>query len=179
MNGPLLWYVNRGSGLVLLVVFTLTVVLGVLATGNGRRLWPRFVTQGLHRGLSLVSAALLLGHVLSAVVDDYVDIRWWQALVPFGATYRPLYLGLGTLALDITVAVALTSLVRTRLGPAVWRAVHLTSYLAWAVAVVHTVGIGTDAADPFGRVVVAACAGAVLVAATARVAMVSRRARPA
>ena len=69
-----------------------------------------FATQSTHRGLSLVSTILLAAHVVTAVVDEYVDIRWWQAFVPFGGTYRPLYLGLGTLALDLVVAIGLTSL---------------------------------------------------------------------
>lgn len=177
MTGPVLWYLNRGTGLVLLVVFTLTLVLGVLSTGRGGRIWPRFATQATHRGLSLLTTLLLAGHAVTAVVDEFVDIRWWQALVPFGGSYRPLYLGLGALALDLTVAVGLTSLLRKRLGERAWRLVHLTSYLAWGAAVVHTLGIGTDAATPLGRPVVLACVGALLLAAALRLAILQRVAR--
>ncbi len=176
MTSPTLWYLNRGTGLVLLAVFTLTVVLGVLSTGQGGRIWPRFATQSTHRGLSLVSTILLAAHVVTAVVDEYVDIRWWQAFVPFGGTYRPLYLGLGTLALDLVVAIGLTSLLRQRLGERPWRVVHTTSYLAWGAAVVHTLGIGTDAATPLGRPVVVVCAGALLVAVALRVSILQRTA---
>ncbi len=179
MTSPILWYLNRGTGLVLLAVFTLTVLVGILSAGRGGRIWPRFVTQGVHRGLSLVSTILLLAHVLTAVTDEYVDIRWWQALVPFGATYRPLYLSLGTLALDLTVAVGVTSLLRHRLSENAWRAVHLTSYGAWAVAVVHTLGIGTDAGDLLGRSVVVSCVALVVVGGTARLVAVQRNASPA
>jgi sulfoxide reductase heme-binding subunit YedZ len=150
MDGPLLWYVNRGTGLVLLVLLTLTTVMGVLATrGDTRRWLPRFVTQSLHRNLSLLSVTLLFVHVVTAVADEYVDIRWWQALVPFGATYKPLWLELGTLALDLVVVVALTSLLRRRLPHRRWRAVHLTAYAAWALSVAHGLGIGTDATARF------------------------------
>ena len=68
---------------------------------------------------------MLVAHVVTAVVDKYVDIRWWQALVPVGATYEPLWLGLGTLSLDLVAAVTVTSLLRTRLGHRSWRTVHL------------------------------------------------------
>ena len=38
---------------------------------------------------------LLALHVTTAVVDTYVDIRWWQAVLPWvGSTYLPLWLGL-------------------------------------------------------------------------------------
>ena len=46
-DGPLLWYVNRSTGVVALVLLTLTTVLGILATGSrpGRGV-PGFVWEG-------------------------------------------------------------------------------------------------------------------------------------
>lgn len=170
MTSPLLWYLNRGTGIVLVVVFTLTVVLGVLATGRSvSRWWPRFVTQGLHRGLAAVSVLLLLAHAVVAVVDEFVDIRWWQAVVPFGATYEPLWLGLGTLALDLTVVVVATSLARSRLPHRLWFVLHLTTYAAWVAGVVHGLGIGTDSDLGWSVAMTAACVAAVVVAALGRV----------
>ena len=98
----------------------------------------------------------LVVHVATAVVDTFVDIRWWQALVPFGATYEPLWLGLGTLSLDLVVVVVVTSLLRTHLRHRRWHAVHLLSWLAWAVGVAHGIGIGTDLREPVGWAVGAA-----------------------
>ena len=170
MTSPLLWYLNRGSGLVLLVVFTLTTVLGVLSTGRRfSPLWPRFVTQGLHRSLAAIGTVLLVGHVTTAVVDTYVTITWWQAVVPFGATYKPLYLSLGTVALDLTALIVITSLLRSRLSTRTWHGVHLVSYLAWAVSVVHGVGIGTDASRGWSVLLTLGCVAAVAIATMARV----------
>lgn len=149
IDGPFPWYMNRGTGFVILALFTLTTVLGILATGGraGRGRVPRFLTQSVHRDLALLSVTMLGVHVATAVVDSYVDIRWWQALVPFvGSTYQPLWLGLGTLSLDLFVVVALTSLLRTRMRHRSWRAVHLLAYAGWVAALVHGMGIGTDAA---------------------------------
>ncbi|TIC80440.1 ferric reductase [Nocardioides sp. GY 10113] len=177
-DGPLLWYLNRATGVVVLVLLTLSVVLGVLALGGrpGRGL-PRFVTQSLHRNLALLSVVTLVVHVATAVLDTYVDIRWWQALSPVGATYRPVWLGLGAVALDLMAVVVLTSLVRARLRHRAWRAVHVLSWLAWTAAAAHAVGIGTDLAAPSGAAVlpVAACAAAVLLAVAVRLARVARR----
>ena len=147
MTSPLLWYLNRGTGVVLLVVFTATVVLGVLATGRSATpLWPRFVTQGLHRSLAALSVFMLAAHVVSAVVDSYVDIRWWQSFVPFGATYEPVWLALGAISLDLIAVVVATSMARSRVPHRVWFVVHLSTYAAWASAVVHGIFIGTDSA---------------------------------
>ena len=148
MTSPLLWYLNRGTGVVLLIVFTATVVLGVLATGRSATpLWPRFVTQGLHRALAALSVFMLVAHVVSAVVDEYVDIRWWQAFVPFGATYEPVWMALGAISLDLLAVVIATSLARARISHRVWFLVHLTTYAAWASAVVHGLFIGTDSGE--------------------------------
>lgn len=172
-EGPLFWYLNRATGIVLLVLLTASVVLGVLSMGGrpGKGL-PRFVSQALHRNIALLSVLMLLAHVTTAVVDEYVDIRWWHALVPVGATYEPLWLGLGTLSLDLMLAVTVTSLMRSRLGHRSWRTIHLLSWLAWASAASHSVGIGTDLADPGGLAVVptAVCLAAVLAALGVRLA---------
>ncbi len=149
LHGPLLWYLNRSTGLVVLALLTVTAVLGVLATAQGGRLLPRFVGQVLHRNLALWSVVLLVLHVATAVVDSYVDIRWWQAVVPWvGSTYLPMWLGLGTVAFDLIVLVIVTSLLRARMRHRSWRLVHLLSYAAWGVAVGHGLGIGTDLRQP-------------------------------
>ena len=71
MSGPFLWYLNRGTGVVLLVLFTATVVLGLLSVSRrpGVRRVPQFFVQGLHRAVSGMATALLLVHVISAVLD--------------------------------------------------------------------------------------------------------------
>ncbi len=169
-ESPLLWYLNRSTGLVLLVLLTATTVLGVLAMGGrpGRGL-PRFVTQALHRNLALLSVVALAAHVVTAVADTFVDIRWWHALLPFGAEYEPLWLGLGSLSLDLILVVVVTSAVRTRLGHRAWRSVHYASWAAWVSALAHTLGIGTDVEQgKLWALVPTACVLAVCLAAGIR-----------
>lgn len=153
LDGAMLWYVNRGAGLVLLVLLSLSTALGVLSLGGrpagdgGGRL-PRFVRQSLHRNVALVSVAALVVHVAAAVLHDYVDIRWWQAFVPWGAEWQPLWTGLGALSLDLVAVVTLTSLLRHRIGPRAWRRVHYLSWLGWSVGLAHALGAGTDLRSP-------------------------------
>lgn len=178
MDSPVLWYLNRSTGLVLLVLLTATVVLGVISAGSRRgpdsRAVPRFVSQSLHRNVALLSVLFLTAHVVSAVIDSYVDIRWWQAFFPVGATYQPLWLGMGAFALDLIAAVTLTSLLRTRLRVRTWRTIHLLAYAAWVVAVIHGVGIGTDMTlkDPWGVLVTGTCVGMVALAVAWRLSLV-------
>lgn len=140
-----LWYLARASGLVLLGLLTLNLALGIAIQGGWHpRGWPRFVVQGLHRNLALTAVVLLVIHVVTIELDPFVPVGWWAVLVPFVSPYRPLWLGLGTLSLDLLAAVIVTSLLRAHLRPRLWRAVHWLAYLSWPVALLHSVGTGTD-----------------------------------
>ncbi len=148
MSNKALWYLTRGSGAVILLLLTLALVLGILTSSRWvRERWPRFVVEGLHCNLSLMATVFVGIHITSAVLDGYVPIHWIDAVVPFGASYSPFWLGLGALALDIFAAVALTSLVRARLGYRAWRSVHWLAYACWVLAVAHGIGIGSDRAQ--------------------------------
>jgi len=169
LNGPLLWFANRGTGFVLLVLLTLSTMLGVLATARvSPRLWPRMLSQGLHRNVSLLAVTFLGAHVTTAVVDTFVDIRWWNAFVPFSGTYQPLWLGLGSFALDLLIAVTATSVLRHRMSHRPWRAVHVLAYAAWGLGLAHGMAMGTDAATSWGAAINYGCLAAVFVAVLAR-----------
>jgi methionine sulfoxide reductase heme-binding subunit len=162
---PALWYLTRGSGAVTLVLLTATVVLGITtSTRWASPRWPRFVTEGLHRNLSLLVLVFLALHVTTTVVDGYAPIGWLDAVVPFGSAYRPAWLGLGAVALDLLVAVAVTSLLRARLGRRAWRAIHWLAYACWPVALAHGLGIGSDRRQGWMLVLDAVAAGAALAA---------------
>ncbi len=158
-----LWFVSRGSGLVLLVLLTVVMVLGI-ATRAGWAPRPRFVQAELHRTLSLFTVALLGLHVVTAILDPYVTIGWAATAIPFLSPYHRLAIGLGTLAVDLGAAVLLTSALRSRLGFRSWRAVHWLAYLAWPAAFVHALTAGNDmrigwvAATVWGSAVVLAVA---------------------
>jgi len=175
MNGPMLWFANRGTGVVLLLLLTLSTVLGVLSTARvSPRIWPRMLSQGLHRNVSMLAVTFLAAHVVTAVVDTFVDIRWWQAFVPFGGTYKPVWLGLGALSLDLLIAVTVTSLLRHRMSHRPWRAVHVLAYAAWGMGLLHGIQIGTDSPSVWDAALNYGCIGVVSVAVIARVGVVAR-----
>lgn len=165
------WYLTRATGAVALVLLTLSVVLGVV---NVRRFatpqTPRFVIDGCHRMASLLVCVLLAIHIGTSVLDGYAPIRLADVVIPFGGTYRPLWLGLGALAFDLLVALVVTSLLRARLGARAWRAIHWLAYACWPVAMLHGLGTGSDVRAGWLVWVSAMCAAAVLAAIVARLA---------
>jgi len=172
------WYLTRGTGVVSLVLLTGSVVLGVTTSARwATARWPRFVVEGLHRNLSLVSTVFLAIHIVTAVADGYVPIRWLDVVVPFGSAYQPLWLGLGAVAVDLLVAVIVTSLLRVRIGQRVWRAVHWLAYACWPVAAVHGLGVGSDNAQTWMLAVDIAATAAVLAAVWWRLSVATAPAR--
>jgi hypothetical protein len=158
-----LWYLTRATGLVSLVLLTLVMVLGVAQIERwapGR--WPRFVTTGLHRNLSLLAVVFLGVHIVSSIVDSYAPVNLTAAVVPFTSHYRPVWLGLGALAFDLLLALTVTSLLRQRIAPAWWRGIHWTAYACWPLAFVHGLGTGSDGRVGWVQVVDLACLAAIL-----------------
>ena len=175
-EGPLLWYVNRSTGLVLLVLLTLAVLLGAFSTrGDAGGRVPRFAVQSLHRNIGLLATVMLTLHVVTAVLDEYVDIRWWQAVVPLSLDYEPLWLALGIVAVDLVVAVVVTSLVRHRMAHRTWWYVHVSTYAAWGLAVLHGILIGTDTGTAWARSIYVASGLLVVVALAVRTTTQHRR----
>lgn len=168
----LVWFLMRGTGMVATVLLSASVVLGVASTARtSLTRWPQFATAALHRSVAVVAVTLLAGHVATAVLHSYIDLSWQAAILPFADGYERAWIGLGTLAVDLLLAVTLTSLLRGRRLPLrAWRGIHLTTYLAWAAAVAHGLGVGTDARTAWGLATSLGCVAVVAAAAGARLA---------
>lgn len=141
----LLWYATRATGEVALLFLTVVLGLGVMsALRVGGRTVPRFVIAGVHRNLTLTGLGFLAVHILTTLADSYAPIGVIDAVVPFGSAYRPIWLGLGTLAFDLLLVLTVTSLLRTRIGFRWWKALHWAAYGCWGIALVHALGTGSD-----------------------------------
>lgn len=170
LHGPFLWYATRAAGLVTLVLLTASMMLGILNAGRlATRRWPRFLVQGLHKNLSLLALAFLALHVGTTVIDTYTSIGLQDAFVPFLSPYKRFWLGLGAAASDLMITLAVTSLLRQRIGHRFWRAVHWAGYLCWPVAVVHGLGAGTDHTARWVLALTITCVGGVLASVGYRV----------
>jgi methionine sulfoxide reductase heme-binding subunit len=170
MNDTLLWYATRGAGVVSLVLLTAVVVLGIVSVMRWQTAsWPRFLTTGFHRNLALTTLIFLAIHVVTAVVDPFAALGWEAAIVPFSSPYRRFGLGLGAVGIYLLVAIVLTSLLRPLLGPRIWRTVHWLAYAMWPVALIHSIGTGTDPRFAWMLAIEAACVGSVIAAVTWRI----------
>jgi methionine sulfoxide reductase heme-binding subunit len=171
-----LWYASRATGIVSLLMLTAVVVLGVAVRRQAQLPGlPRFGTIGLHRAVSLLSVVFLAIHVITAVADPYVTLRLVDAVLPFTASYEPMWIGLGAVSFDLLAAVIVTSLLRVRIGRPIWRAVHWLAYVSWPVALVHSTGSSSDMQSGWLLGLAIGCMLAVVAAVAWRIAGDARR----
>ena len=171
MNTQILWFSSRATGAVSLLLFTAVMVLGIATAGRvGFAGFPRAAVLRLHRTVSLVAVTFLVVHVVTAIADGYVDLGYWDVFVPFGAGFDPLWIGLAAVAVDLLIAIVITSMLRGHLSASVWRAIHLMAYGMWPLAVLHGFGVaGGDGRQGWMIVIDLICVLAVLTAIGYRV----------
>jgi len=170
------WYASRATGIVSLLLLTAVLVLGILVNRQGRLPGlPRFAVTSLHRNISLLAVAFIAVHVLTAVLDTYVNIPILSGVVPFASSYERGWLTLGALSFDIMLAMIITSLLRGRLNRVLWRGVHLLAYLCWPVAFAHSIGSSRDLQHGWLLDLSIACALMVAAAALWRLARAARQ----
>src|SRR5690242_1623734 len=157
------------SGVFALVALTAAVAAGLIATDR-LIVSPagRVTFQAVHRALSLAAVGFLASHVLLEVLAH--RSRAVDVVVPFLASGRTLYLGLGTLASDLILLIAITGVARRKFAArwtATWRGVHVTAYLAWPLAILHGLLAGRTA-KPYVDWSYGACVAAVGIALVVR-----------
>jgi len=180
LAGPGLWYATRAAGIVTLLLLTASTALGVLTASRAASpRWPRFLVIGLHRNIAQLAMAFLVLHIVTTVIDTYTSIGIQDAIVPFLSGYHRLWLGLGAIASDLLVVLTVTSLLRLRIRPRLWRTVHWAGYLCWPVAMAHGLGIGTDSSTTWVFDLTVGCGAAVAAAAIVRLSIAARPARRA
>lgn len=159
-----LWAFGRVSGIVSLLLLTVSVVLGIV-TRSGRPLpgLPRFSVSLVHRNIAILASVFLLLHVGTLLLDTYAKLTLTDIIVPFVGSYRPFWQGLGTVAFDLLLAVVITSLLRRRIGVRTFKAVHWLTYAMWPVALIHSIGNGTNGTSGWFLLVAIVCALAVVV----------------
>lgn len=122
-----------------------------------------------HRGLGTNVVLVLVAHVLLVTAGLGATERHapWSALVEIITTYPDMLTALAGITLFLAVAVTSARFARRRLSYEVWYLVHLSAYLAVALAFFHQISAGADfVTSPKARAVwiawYAVVAGAVL-----------------
>jgi methionine sulfoxide reductase heme-binding subunit len=142
----LFWITSRAAGGAALILASVAVAVGLMM-GSKRQGSNKRDLRAIHEALSLTTLAMVALHGLSLLGDSYLNPGLSGIAIPFVGFYRPLWTGLGIVAGYGLAALGLTYYMRDRIGAARWRKLHRLTALFWLLAIVHTIGAGSDAAQ--------------------------------
>lgn len=145
------WLAARASGLVALGLVTLSVGIGLTMGGGMRRPALRRTLVAIHEHAAVIAFVAICVHGLTLMADRWLKPGLSGVLVPFTMSYRPLFTGLGVIAAYLVVLLGMSFYARRSIGTRLWRRMHRFTIVAYVLAVVHTLGAGTDASAPWLR----------------------------
>jgi predicted ferric reductase len=145
------WYLSRASAFAAYLLLWWSMILGLAISNRLARIWPGGPTVGdLHEHASLLGLGFGMLHGLVLLGDAYIGYSLPQILIPFaGASYRPLWVGLGQIGIYLMGLVTLSSYVRKFIGAGTWRKLHYLSFAAFGLSLVHGIASGTDSSNPW------------------------------
>jgi predicted ferric reductase len=109
---------------------------------------------GWHRGLGMNVVFVLVAHVLLVIAGVAVTDRDgpWSAVVEIVTTYPDMWLAVAGMTLIAAVAVSSALVIRPKLSYETWYWVHVSVYVAVALAFFHQISSGADfVTDPDAR----------------------------
>jgi sulfoxide reductase heme-binding subunit YedZ len=166
----LFWIISRASGVVALVLVAVSVGMGLaMAMRAAKGPGAMAKLRQAHEATALAGLIVITVHGLSLLGDSYLRPGLAGIAVPFVLHHRTLWTGLGVTGGWLAALLGLTFYVRRWIGPKLWRQMHRWTLAVYVLAVIHTLGAGTDARSLWLLVIVIATAAPIALMATARV----------
>jgi sulfoxide reductase heme-binding subunit YedZ len=140
------WLASRASGVVALVLVTLSVGIGLTMSGKlirKRGIGPQLTA--VHEQTALAGLIAIAVHGLTLLGDPWLHASLTGISVPFVLGYRTFFTGLGIIGGWLAVLLGLSYYVRRHIGPALWRKAHRATVVVYVLGLVHAIGAGTDA----------------------------------
>jgi sulfoxide reductase heme-binding subunit YedZ len=146
------WLASRASGLVALVLVTISVAIGLAMAGKVmRRPGLSRNLLAIHEHTALAGLIAIAVHGITLLGDPWLHPGVSGVAVPFAIGYRPVATGLGVLAGYLAALLGLSFYLRRRIGARLWRRAHRATVLVYVLGLGHALGAGSDASTPLFR----------------------------
>jgi predicted ferric reductase len=146
------WYLTRAAGLMGYFLIWLSTAWGLVVSS---KILDSFMDRGFtydfHEYFSLLGLGFIAVHVIVLMADKYLPYTIWQVLIPFLSPYRPFWVGIGVIALYLSLLVTITFYLKAKIGMATFRKIHYLSLVAYLGATLHGLYAGTDSVLPIAN----------------------------
>lgn len=153
------WLASRASGLVALVLVTISVFLGLAMAGKVmRRPGLSKKLMAIHEQTALAGLVAIAVHGIALLGDPWLHPGVAGVAVPFAMSFKTAFTGLGVIGGYLAALLGLSYYVRRRIGAKLWRKAHRATIVVYLLGLVHAFGAGTDASAVWFRAWVLATA---------------------
>ena len=105
------WYIVRGAGFVAAFLIFLLMLSGIgLVTGHIYRLFEPIKAWAVHRALGIALCVSVAVHMIFLLIDHSLPFTFPQLFIPFIASYKTFWVGLGVLSMYLVALVVASSL---------------------------------------------------------------------
>lgn len=159
----LFWLTSRALGIVAILLLSAAVGCGLALSGRmSHRPGGAARLKTLHEALSLTALGAIAGHGLALLGDRYLTPGVSGIAIPFSLGVREPWTGIGVISWWLAAALGLSFYARRWIGVSTWRKLHRWNLLAYALAVAHTIGSGTDSTTSWLLIGLALAVGPVI-----------------
>lgn len=146
------WLASRASGLVALVLITVSVAIGLSMAGKVLRV-PGLSRKlmAIHEQTALAGLIAIAVHAITLLGDPFLDPGPAGVAVPFALGFETFFTGLGVIAAYLAALLGLSFYFRKRIGAKLWRKAHRATVLVWVLGLVHALGAGSDTSEIWFR----------------------------
>lgn len=146
------WLASRASGLVALVLVTVSVGIGLMMAGKlMRRPGLSRKLLAVHEQTALAGLIAIAVHGITLLGDPWLNPGVAGVTVPFAMSFHTAFTGLGIIAGYLAAFLGLSFYIRKRVGPRLWRKAHRATILVYLLGLVHALGAGSDASAVWFR----------------------------
>ena len=146
MNGHAWWLVSRSAGVVAMILIAASVLIGLtLAARLGGPPARRRTLAALHEHAAVCGLAAIGLHGVTLLGDAWLKPGLTGIAIPFTLDHEPVYTGLGIVGGYLAALLGLSFYARRRIGGRRWRNLHRATPVVYVLALIHTLGAGSDA----------------------------------
>lgn len=146
------WIASRASGLLALVLVTISVGIGLAMAGKVmRRPGLSRKLMAIHEHTAVAGIVAIAVHGITLLGDPWLNPGPSGIAVPFTMSFRPLWTGLGIVAGYLAALLGLSFYFRRRIGAKLWRKAHRATVIVYLLGLAHAFGSGSDASAPWFR----------------------------